>query len=239
MLSINLSLARWSAIAPVYDKLFLTSTRPKIHRMVMSNLTFGQLRRIRLDSHYCQYEIQRPHLIAVARTQAAEPVATLARSLYFIAEHCPLLLSLHINPRSVSYKHNELNLSTLTAITSALKCLVKHRPNLEVIGVRVYVKSVLISTSGDFIRDSHSFYDNQDVNLELDKIPVHAREDILETWCNTSFREALVYDEIVKFVSQEAIEAGGVGLGGSTDGRGSIGFDGWEDRAMSDPLMSA
>jgi hypothetical protein len=139
MLSINLSLARWSATAPVYDKLLLTSTRPKIHRMVMSNLTFGQLRRIRLDSHYCQYEIQRPHSIAVARTQTAEPVATLARSLYFIAEHCPLLLSLHINPRSVSYKHNELNLSTLTAITSALKCLVKHRPNLEVIGVRVYV----------------------------------------------------------------------------------------------------
>jgi hypothetical protein len=181
----------------------------------------------------------RPHSIAVARTQAAEPVATLARSLYFIAEHCPLLLSLHINPRSVSYKHNELNLSTLTAITSALKCLVKHRSNLEVIGVRVYVISVLISTSGDFIGDSHNFYDDHVVNLELDRIPAHAREDVLQTWCDTSFRGALVCDEIVKFVSQEAIEAGGLGLGGSTDGRGSIGFGGWEDRARSDPLMSA
>jgi hypothetical protein len=175
----------------------------------------------------------------VARTQAAEPVATLARSLYFIAEHCPLLLSLHINSRSVSYKHNELNLSTLNAITSALKWLVKHRSNLEVIGVRVYVIYVLISTAGNLIGDSHSFYDDHDINLELDKIPAHAREDVLETWCDTSFREALVYDEIVKFMSQEAIEAGGEGLSGSTDGRGSIGFDGWEDRATSDPLMSA
>jgi hypothetical protein len=174
--------------------------------MTMSNLTFEYLRYIRLDDSYCPFQIQRPDSISVAGTQAREPMATLARSVYFVVAHCPLLRSLHINPHCVTHKDDDVQIKTLSSVTKALQCLVKHYPDLEVIGVRVLDISVLVSTSGDFIADSRSCYQNRDIDLELAQNPAHAREDALQTWCNTSFREALKCDETAKFVSREDIE---------------------------------
>jgi hypothetical protein len=119
-----------------------------------------------------------------------------------------------------------VQIKMLGSVTKALQYLVKRHLGLEVIGVRVFDIFVLVSSSGDFIADSRSCYENRDVNLELAKIPAHAREDALQTWCDTSFREALERDEIVRFVLQEDIEDA------------NVMFSGWEDRAMSDQLMS-
>jgi hypothetical protein len=119
-----------------------------------------------------------------------------------------------------------VHLQTLGSVMSALRCFVRHRPDLEVVGVRVLGIFVFVSSSRDFIADSRSCYQNRDIKLELAQILAHAQEDALQTWCNTSSREALKCNENVKFVSREDIE----------DSNGS--FSGWEYRAVSDPLMS-
>jgi hypothetical protein len=74
-----------------------------------------------------------------------------------------------------------VQIKMLGSVTKALQCLIIHHPYLEVISIRVFDIFVLVSTLGDFIADSRSYYENRDVTLELAKIPAHAREDALQT----------------------------------------------------------
>jgi hypothetical protein len=196
---------------------------PTMRRMPMSNSMFQHLCRIRLERYSSSYTIERPHSFAVALKQALGRAAALAQAILFIAEHCPMPISLHVDPCCVRHGRKGVSPVAFGTITSVLRCLVGHLPNLEVVGMCVHATLVLVSTSGDFISSTHGFQ-AQDLNLELAKVPSYAREDAIQTWCQMSAREAFECDEIVKFVSQDDIEAM------------NLRFDGWEDMASSSDL---
>jgi hypothetical protein len=195
-----------------------------MRHMSMSHSMFQHLRRIRLVSCSSFLTTERPDSLAIARSQACGRVATLAQSILFIAEHCPLLKSSHLYPRRVKYRVGDQKPRKFGSIASALKCLVDHVPGLEVVGICVEVRLVLISTSGDFI-SSTRIVEKEDYDLELAKVPTYVREDAVQTWCDTSALEALGYGRIVESVSQDDIELL------------NVIFAGWEDKASSSDLM--
>jgi hypothetical protein len=147
-----------------------------MRHMSMSRSMFRHLRRIHLVDCCYLYTTERPHPLAIARSQARGRVATLAQSILFIAEHCPLLTSLHVSPNCVRYRFGDQKPRKIGFFTSALKCLVDHVLSLEVVGICVEVVSVLISNSGDFISSEHILA-GEDFDLELAKVPSYAQED--------------------------------------------------------------
>jgi hypothetical protein len=130
-------------------------------------------------------------------------------TIKFITEHCPLLVSLHINAEDKFLPQgSRLNSRGLPALTLALMELVKRRPTLEVFGIIARSRRTVFSKSGSWIAEGLWFsYESRDFDLNLASIPMHGREDALKTWFSPLMEEALEYGEIIDFVSMDRIDS--------------------------------
>jgi len=176
----------------------------------MANSSFEFMCRIRLAvPQYEHFVVERPHPFRISMRQATRNTDQMSGTIKFITEHCPLLVSLHIDAGDKLLPQRcKPNSRGLPALTLALMELVKRRPTLEVFGIIARNRAIVVSKSGSWIADSSRCYccDSRDFDLNLASIPMHGREDALKTWFSPLMEEALEYGEITEFVSMDRID---------------------------------
>jgi len=167
----------------------------------------------------CQYELQRPHPWRISRRQTGQHLVRLSRSISFITEYCPLIQSLHFELLWERSQGGTAPLRTLEPLSMALKRLVQRRPSLEVIGAITRATFVSISKDASFLScseypdvDNAICREGHDIELRLDGIRVHSRDDVVERWCRTTLRECIEYGKSVQFEPMNYIDTVRTGI---------------------------
>jgi hypothetical protein len=172
----------------------------------MASSSFEFMRHIRLSKGVRSHATERPHPWRVSWTQTDRHIAKQAGLVRFITDHCPMLKTLRIELAVSSYTDvRQTPPQALEPLQLVLRKHVERTESLKAVGVVTAVISVLVSNNGFHIEMNnesqwHSMFDEEDVDLDLEDIPMFAREEAVARWCRTTLRESLEYGGVVRYV---------------------------------------
>ena len=171
-------------------------------RMPPPTSIFAWLRYVRLTNPIInRYASERPHTWRISKSQINRPVIKQTKSVRFVVKHCPLLVSLHIDPDySLIAPKKARDFEPLVA---AFKELARTCLELETLGV--FGRAILIPLDGKGSRDKRRFRSTVDHDFELNLmvIPFCLRDEVVEAWSRATLRESVEYGEVVRFLSPE------------------------------------
>jgi hypothetical protein len=123
-----------------------------------------------------------------------------AESVHFIAKYCPLLISLHINPY-LGWKTTtarEVKVRDVEPLILALKTLVQHCKNMEVLGV-IRATNVIHARRRGIETWQIIMRLEEDVELDVAETPICSREDAVEEWCRTTLWNCIEYSQLNRY----------------------------------------
>ena len=176
-------------------KLLKGVSKPVLGRMIHACSTFEYLRHVYLGRCYDDYD-EAPHSMRVCKTQVRRPIMRRADSIRFIADHCPLLVSLQIvvSPWPRDHRHGyetkrSIRFCELKPIVIALQCVTQKCPSLETLKAVTPIKPCSVPAVGTIYREGHAHEEVR--GLDLTKTPIYLREELVEAWANTSLRKVI------------------------------------------------
>jgi hypothetical protein len=180
-----------------------------MERMCLPTSFFEFVRRVRLERPHKHYPVERPHSLHVSTKQTRNHLARVAESVLFVSKHCPMLQSLHFELSDKYWQSKDTTpVQALEPLVLALKHLVECCTSLQVVGAMSRLVLVSVSKDGSIMSSSDPMsISTHDIDLRLDGIKVHAREDVVEQWCRTTLRECIEYTGNVQFVSLDYLDA--------------------------------
>jgi hypothetical protein len=151
------------------------------------------------------YENERPHPRQVSRKQRKRPIVKQAGSIRFLAKHCPMLVSLHIDPHEFDSCGKRVPAKLYEPVVYALKEMARSCQYLEVVGILTYVSLRYLDEDGtlDTLQDEVL---EEDAELNLRMVPGYSRDDVTESWSRTTFREYMDHGPEVRILSFEEWE---------------------------------